>query len=325
VGESVWRLAALTLPDPLVGTPTEAVLEVLRQSEAVQLFVQRAQDAQPGFVLSAATAAGVAASCRQLDGLPLAIELAAARLNVLSLEDLLARLGDRFRLLRRAARSADARHQSVQAALDWSYGLLDPIEQAVLRRLAVFAGGWELAAAEAVCAGEQVKAYEVLAMLDTLLDRSLVQVHEAGGVPRYGLLETVRLYGLQQLERAGETTQVRNRHLDWCVALAEQAGPALQGPEQVTWLARLGREHDNLRAALQWALDGGHCRRGLQVASRLGTYWLRAGHQREGQRWLEALLALPADHADDAAVAARATALEAAAWLADDRHEFGQA
>jgi non-specific serine/threonine protein kinase len=208
--------------------------------------------------------------------------------------------------------------------MDWSYGLLDPGEQAVLRRLAVFTGGWELAAAEAVCAGETA-AEVVLEVIDALLDRSLVHVHRADEVPRFGLLETVRLYGLQQLERVGEAAAVRDRHLDWCQTLTEQAHQALPGPEQARWLARLDREHDNLRAALQWALDRGLSTRGLRVAGGLGTFWLRGGHQREGRRWLEMLLALPADGTDDAAAAARATALEAAAWLADDRHDSAQA
>src|SRR5262249_23571961 len=146
--ETVWPVAALAVPPPVDGAPTPEVLDLLGQSEAVQLFVQRAQAAQPGFVLSTATAASVAAICRQLDGLPLAIELGAARLNVLPVEELLTRLDDRFRLLRRGGRSAVDRHLTLQATMDWSYGLLDPAEQALLRRLAVFAGGWDVAAAE---------------------------------------------------------------------------------------------------------------------------------------------------------------------------------
>jgi tetratricopeptide (TPR) repeat protein len=208
--------------------------------------------------------------------------------------------------------------------MDWSYGLLDPAAQAVLRRLAVFAGGWDLAAAEAVCAGENVDADAVLDLLDELLDRSLVYVYEAGGLPRYGMLETVRQYGLQQVEHAGERTVMQDWHLAWCARLAEQAAPALQGPEQMTWLARLAREHDNLRAALQWALDRGLSTLGLGVAGGLGKFWLRGGHQREGRHWLGALLALAAD-GDAASMAVRAAALESAAWLADDRHDFEQA
>jgi WD40 repeat protein/predicted ATPase len=324
-GEIVWPVAPLAVPPQPTDALTAEEVHLLAQSDAVQLFVQRAQAAQPGFTLTPQNAATVAAICRWLDGLPLAIELAAARVNVLSVEDLLARLDDRFQLLRRGGRTADQRHQALQATMDWSYGLLDGVEQAVLRRIAVFMGGWEVAAAEAVSAGEEVEAEAVLDALDTLLERSLVYVHRADETPRYGLLETVRLYGVQQLEQAGETVAVRDRHLAWCAALAEQATSALQGPEQVAWLARLGCEHDNLRVALQWALDHGRSTLGLRVAGGLGKFWLRGGYQREGRSWLEALLALAADAEDHTAVAARATAIEAAAWLADDRHDFAQA
>jgi len=186
-----------------------------------------------------------------------------------------------------------------------------------------------VAAAEAVCAGEEVAAEAVLELLDELLDRSLVYVYDVKDVPRYGLLETVRQYGAQQLERAGETAGetavIQNRRLRWTVTLAEQAAPALQGPEQAAWLARLAREHDNLRAALQWALDRGESALGLRVAGGLGKFWLRGGHQREGRRWLAALLALAPDEDDAAAVAARATALEGAAGLAEDAHDFAGA
>jgi non-specific serine/threonine protein kinase len=196
--------------------------------------------------------------------------------------------------------------------------------QAVLRRLTVFAGGWEVAAAEAVSAGEAVEAEAVLDVLDALLERSLVYVHRADEIPRYGMLETVRLYGLQQLEHAGETAVVQDRHLHWCAVLAEQATSALQGPEQAVWLARLGREHDNLRAALQWALDRGHGTLGLQVAAGIWRFWLQRGHQREGRRWLAALLALAAGE-DATSMAVRASALEGAARLAEDQHDFAQA
>jgi len=321
--EIVWRVDTLAVPPAVDGPLLPEMLSRVGQSDAVRLFVERAQAVQPGFELSPATAAGVVALCRQLDGLPLAIELAAARLNVLPVEDLLARLDDRFRLLRRGGRAAADRHQTLQATLDWSYGLLDPAEQALLRRLAVFVGGWEVAAAEAVCAGEDVAIEAVLEVLDELLERSLVSVSTAGGAPRYGLLETVRQYGAQQLERADETEALRDRHLRWCVTLAEQAAPALLGAEQALWLARLEREHDNLRAALQWALDRGRGALGLRLAAGLWQFWRSRSHLSEGRRWLAAVLALPTD--DDASRAARASALEGAGWLTEDEHEFAQA
>jgi non-specific serine/threonine protein kinase len=317
-------VAPLAVPPQPTDTLTSEELHLLEQSDAVQLFLQRAQVAQPGFMLDTGTAAGVVAICRQLDGLPLAIELAAARLNVLPVDDLLTRLDDRFRLLRRGRHTVTDRHQALQATMDWSYGLLTPAEQAVLRRLAVFAGGWDLAAAEVVCADENIEAEAVLELLDELLDRSLVYVQQSNGVPRYGLLETVRQYGAQQLERAGETVVLRDRHLTWCVTLAEQAAPALLGPEQPAWLARLGREHDNLRAAMQWAVDRGLSSLGLRVAGRLWMFWRSRGHLREGRRRLAALLALAADNDDAASMAVRATALEGAAWLAEDEHDFAQ-
>jgi predicted ATPase len=323
--ETVWPMIPLAVPPQPTAAPTSEEVHLLEQSDAVQLFLQRAQAAQPSFALNTGTAASIVAICRRLDGLPLAIELAAARLNALPIDDLLARLDNRFRLLRRGGRNLADRHQTLQATMDWSYGLLDPAEQAVLRRLAVFAGGWALAAAEVVCADKHVNAELVLELLDELVARSLVYVYQSNGAPRYGLLETVRQYGLQQLEHAGERAAVQDRHLQWCVTLVEQAAPALQGPEQVTWLARLGREHDNLRAALQWALDQDQAALGLRLAGGLWMFWRRRGHLREGRYWLAALLALEADEYTATTMAERANALEWAAWLAEDEHDFAQA
>ncbi len=354
-GETDWRVAPLTLPPSMDSAATPEALRLLGQSDAVQLFVQRAQAVHLGFVLSAETAPSVVAICQRLDGLPLAIELAAARLNVLPVEEILVRLDDRFRLLRRGGRTVADRHQALQATMDWSFGLLAPAEQAALRRLAVFVGGWELAAAEAVCAGPHwegkrsggdesgdlaepsargsqngqggaVMAQDMLALLDELLDRSLVFVQQPHGVPRYGMLETVRHYGAQQLEHAGEAALARNGHLAWCVTLAEQAAAALQGPDQAMWLARLEREHDNMRAALRWALDRELGALGLRLAAGLWQFWRsRRSYLREGRRWLAALLALATDNGDTTIQAARANALEGAAWLAEDEHDFAQA
>jgi non-specific serine/threonine protein kinase len=324
--EAVWQVAPLAVPATVGSVPTETELRRLEQSDAVKLFIERAQAMRPGFALDAGSAAGVVAICRQLDGLPLAIELAAARLGVLPVKEILARLNDRFRLLRRGGRTATGRHQALQTTLDWSYGLLQAAEQALLRRLAVFAGGWELAAAELVCAGNEVAQDATLTLLDELLERSLVYVYDTGGVPRYGMLETVRQYGLQQLERVGEVGQLRDQHLSWYVRLAEQAAPALLGPEQAAWLARLEREHDNMRAALQWALDRGMSAHGLELAAGLWQFWRSHRlHLGEGRRWLAAVLALPADKDDPTVMALRAMALEGAAWLAEDEHDFAQA
>ncbi len=323
--EIVWRVDTLAVPPAVDGLLLPEMLSLVGQSDAVRLFVERAQAVQPGFELSPATAASVVALCRQLDGLPLSIELAAARLNVLPVEDLLARLDDRFRLLRRGGRTTTDRHQTLQTTMDWSYGLLAPIEQALLRRLAVFVGGWEIAAAEAVCGGEDVAPEAVLELLDELLERSLVSVSMAGGAPRYGLLETVRQYGVQQLARADETVAVQDRRLRWCVTLAEQAAPALLGAEQALWLARLEREYDNLRAALQWALDRGRGALGLRLAAGLWQFWRSRSYLSEGRRWLAAVLALPTEDDDATIMTARASALEGAGWLTEDEHDFAQA
>jgi non-specific serine/threonine protein kinase len=321
--ETVWRVETLAIPQAVEGTPTQEVLDLLAQTEAVELFVERAQTAHPGLALSVETAASIAAICRQLDGLPLAIELAAARLNMLPVDELLTRLTDRFTLLRRGGRTAADRHQTLQATMDWSYHLLESSDRAVLRRLAVFTGGWDISAAETVCAGGLVPAESVLEVLDELLARSLVYTYAAGGAPRYGMLETVRHYGLQQLHLTGEMASVRDRHLTWCVTLAEQAAPALLGQEQIAWLARLDREHDNLRAAMQWALDRGLSTLGLRLAAGLWQYWRLP--VRDGRRWLAAALALPSEDDDATTRAVRATVLEGAAWLAEDDHAFTHA
>jgi non-specific serine/threonine protein kinase len=324
--ETVWPVTPLTLPPPPAQALTEDELHLLRRSEAVQLFLERAQAVQPGFALTAENAPAVGAICLKLDGLPLAIELAAARLGVLPLEEILARLDDRFRLLRRGGRTDDERHRTLQATLDWSYGLLDPAAQALLRRLAVFVGGWDVAAAEAICAGEELTAGAVLDLLDELVDRSLVYVQETGGAPRSGMLETVRQYGLQLLEHMGELAVVRNRHLHWCVTLAEQAASALLGPEQIAWLARLEREHDNLRAAIQWALDRDLRQPCLRLAAGLWQFWRgHRSHLSEGRRWLAAVLARTVNEDDATDMALRASALEGAAWLAEDEHDFARA
>ncbi len=319
--ETIRPVGTLALPPQWEGAATPQVLQQLGQSDAVQLFVERAQAVRPGFALSAANATAVAAICRQLDGLPLAIELAAARMHMLPLDEVLARLDDRFRLLRRGGRTPIDRHQALQATLDWSYGLLDPAEQALLRRLAVFAGGWEVTAAEAVCAGEEVEAKTVLQLLDALQDRSLVYVDVADGAPRYGMLETVRQYGLLRLERAGELAVMQDRHLLWCMALAGQAAPLLQGPEQDVWLARLEREHDNLRAALRWSLGAGaSSSTALSLASSLVRYWIMHAHFSEGRRWLGEALAAEAGTA-----AERAGALGGAGLLAEGQSAYEEA
>jgi non-specific serine/threonine protein kinase len=261
---------------------------------------------------------------RRLDGLPLAIELAAARFGVLSVGQIAERLDDRYRLLTSGGRTALPRQQTLRAAMDWSHALLTGPERALLRRLAVFAGGFSLEAAEAVCGdkgqgmgdtGEEetrsrvpsrVRSEDVLDLLAQLVDKSLVIAERQDGAARYRLLETVRQYAREKLDDAEEGVAVRDRHRDWYLALAEAAEPELHGARVVEWLGRLEREHDNLRAALAWSVVEGRqpAEGALRLASAVTRFWELRGHAGEGRRWLTQLLAV--DIAASPAVRARA-------------------
>jgi non-specific serine/threonine protein kinase len=304
--------------------PTLPERDRLARVESVELFVERAVVAQPGFTLTQENAASVAAICHRLDGLPLALELAAARLDALSVHEVSARLDDRFRLLRHGDRAALPRHRTLQATMDWSYELLEPAAQTVLRRLATFAGGWTLQMAEQVCAGDTIEVEEILDALGELVRKSLVYVEEVEGAARYEALETVRQYAWARLEHAGELVATRDRHLEWCVRLAEEAEPALRGAAQAAWPARLEREHGNLRAALRWAVDRGEDVPGLRIARGLWKFWRHHGHLSEGRRWLAALLALETGDAQTAIAAVRPPSVKVAAWLASDEHDFAE-
>ena len=246
-GERVYRVPPLSLPPEDAGTVAE-----LQGSDAVALFAARAAEHDAGFAVDDLVAGLVAAICRRLDGIPLALELAAARLASMSLEHLAGLLDQRFRLLTGGSRNVLPRQQTLYAMIDWSHGLLSEQERAVLRRLSVFAGGFELEAAEAVCAGGGVAEFEVASLAGSLVDKSLVGADRSGGSLRYRLLETIRQYGLDQLVQAGgnEASQARDAHAAFYLQLAEQAAPQLRGPGQVSWLRRLDAEWDNLKAAL---------------------------------------------------------------------------
>jgi tetratricopeptide (TPR) repeat protein len=254
--------------------------------------------------------------------MPLAIELAAARVGSLPVEAIAARLDDRFRLLTGGPRANLPRQQTLRATLHWSYDLLSEGEQRLLHRLSVFAGGWILSAAEAVCSGGGIEAWEVLDLLSSLVNKSLVLLEEAGREGeqgRYRLLETVRVFGREQLRAAGGQEGLASAHVAWCLALAEEAEPALKGADQHTWLGRLEREHDNLRAALSWLRERGDAVQGLKLAGALGRFWDLQGYWSEGRHWLDDLLALPSPVGDPASVATpdvRVAALNAAALLA---------
>jgi predicted ATPase len=235
-------------------------LETIATSPAVQLFVARARAAAPDFGLEESSARGVAGICRRLDGLPLAIELASARTGLLGPEPLLRRLEQRvagpLALLTTGAQDLPERQQTLRATLAWSHDLLEPTPQVLFRRLAVFAGGWTLESASEVCADAGLAATEVLDCLQALVDSSLIQVRRldaAAGETRFGLLETVREYALEQLDTAGEGDQLRGRHAGYFLALAENSEPHLRGRDQRIWFDRLDAEFDNLRAALAWA------------------------------------------------------------------------
>ena len=318
-GELAWRVPSLAVP---AATPAPTVADLAR-SEAVQLFVARARLVQPDFALTARNAAAVGAICRRVDGIPLALELAALRVPVLAVEQLAARLTDALRVLTGGDRTVAPRHQTLRATLDWSHDLLTAPERQVLRRLAVFAGGWTVEAAEAVCAGGTVPPAAVLELLACLVEQSLVVVEARGDAARYRLLEPVRQYADDRLRAAGEGVPTRRRHRDAYLALAEAAEGALQGPTPASWLARLARERDNLGAALAWSLgaDGaGDAATGLRLAGALWRFWLMRGSPGEGGRWLERLLA-----ASPAPSAARAKALAGAGALAHSQGDYPRA
>jgi len=312
---------------PPLATPTEDAapsVEALAGAESVRLFVDRAQQAQPHFALSQENAADVAQICRRLDGIPLALELAAARVRLLTPRQIAERLDDRFRLLTGGSRTAVARQQTLRATMDWSFDLLSPPERALLRRLAVFHRGFSLEAAEAVCvdpdAASGIQGQSVMDLLGQLLDKSLVSAEDL--VDRYELLETVREYGLDRLVEAGEGLTYRDRHADWFVRLAREAAAEYRGPEQALWLERLNQVHRDLRAALAWTLDRPDAARALGLAAHLWWFWYLRGFLAEGRSWLDRALSLPEDLP---ALPLRAEALLGAGALAWRQRDYATA
>ncbi len=287
-GETCWRVPSLSVPEDLGHLPPS---EELVLYDAVRLFVDRAVATTPGFTVTRENAPAVARVCHKLDGIPLAIELAAARVKVLAVEQIAARLDDRFRLLTGGSQIVLPRQQTLRAAIDWSYHLLSETERVLLRRVSVFAGGWTLEAAESVCAVGSVVAANILDLLTSLVDKSLVLAETQHGEARYRLLETVRQYARDRVVEAGEEAEVRTRHRAWCVALAEQAGAELRGPRQGVWLERLEVEHDNLRAALAWGRDDpGGAEAMLSLPGALGWFWFLRGYWSEAREWSEEAL-----------------------------------
>ena len=309
-GEQAWHVPSLSAPDIKTLPPVEQLL----QYEAVQLFIDRALLVQPHFVLTDENAAAVAKICHRLDGIPLAIELAAARLRSLSAEQIAVRLDDCFRLLTGGSRTALPRQQTLRALIDWSYHLLTEQEKILLRRLAVFAGGWTLEAAEIICSGEGIELEDVLDLLTHLVDKSLVIIVNNGKEFRYRRLETIRQYAREKLSESGEGVTYRDRHLDYFLKRVEEMEPGLRGPQQVKLLNLLENEIDNLRAALEWSRESDPAS-GLRLASLLRWFWNFCGLFEEGASWLENVLACSKKSTADIDPLLQAKSLSVLAWL----------
>ena len=311
-GEASWPVPPLTVPGPDARDVAAAA-----EAESVRLFCDRAALARPGFALTAGNAAAVSEVCRQLDGIPLAIELAAARLSALTVEQLSDRLGDRFRLLTGGSRAALPRHRTLAAAIEWSHDLLNETEQVCLRRLAVFAGGCTIDAAETVCPDEKLPPGAIFDTVTALIDRSLLTTEERSGSMRYGMLESIREYALGRLTAAEESAVLRSRHLAWVLEFTGKAD--LTGPDQAAWLDMLEDERENLRAGLEWSLappdrnperDPG---RALALAGAVAPFLVVRGPVVLGRIALDAALAAAGPSADKRL---RAIALDGAGQLA---------
>jgi predicted ATPase/DNA-binding CsgD family transcriptional regulator/transcriptional regulator with XRE-family HTH domain len=307
--ELIWRVPSLSLP--AVGRSLS--MKNLTRSDVVCLFIQRASQARPGFELTSANAPAIAQVCQRLDGIPLAIELAAARVNALTVEQIAARLDDSLGLLTGGGRTATNRQRTLRGTLDWSYDLLSEPERVLLSRLAVFAGGWTLEAAEAVCGGEHVPRQNVLDLLSNLVDKSLVVAEERGAAEWYRLLDPLRAYALEKLQRCGDELHVQSRHRDWYVQLAERFETEWRGPRQRAWFDRLEREEGNIRVALHGCLAGANVSAGVRIVGALARFWDLGSRLSEGRALLAGLLSV----ADSSVPTwARAKALNAAGELA---------
>ena len=313
-GEQEYVVPPLELPDP------ERFPDVLTlgRSEAVRLFTERARSVRPGFRLTGENARAVAEITARLDGLPLAIELAATRTKVLTPEQLLPRLQQRLGLLTAGARTLPDRQRTLRSAIAWSYDLLEAAERGLFARLSVFTGGWTLASAEAVCDPGEL-GLDVLEGLTSLVDQSLVRRTESGvGESRFAMLETIREFAQEQLRAGGDLELVLRRHGEHFLGLAVAAEPHLTGEDQGEWLDRCDREHANLRAALRWAIEAGEADRVQRAAGALWRFWQQRGHLAEGRRWLEEIQALPSGQAPTAARAKALTGAGGIAWWQED-------
>ncbi len=290
-GETSFRVPSLETPDPR--GDTRIAVDDLMGYTAVRLFVERAREAVGNFSMTAGNAPAIVQICHRLDGIPLAIELAAVRVKVLTVDEIADRLDDRFRLLTGGSRTALQRHQTLRSLIDWSHSLLTEAEQMLFRRLSVFAGGWTLDAAEQVCAGGGIEHGDVLDLLTHLVDKSLVTVAQDSGCSRYRMLETIREYALEKLTDSGEAIRIRNQHLELMRILAEQSERNIYGRDESLWLARLDRELDNLRTALSWARSLEDPEPGLRLVGSVWFYWSTRDYWHDAQTWIQEALAHP--------------------------------
>jgi non-specific serine/threonine protein kinase len=312
-GEKEMAVPPLPLPND-----AEQVAQVT-EAEAVQLFVARVQDVQPGFRLAEEIAATVAAICTQLDGLPLALELAAARARLLTIQTLRQRLADPLAFLTHGARDLPDRQQTLRATIAWSVALLTPAEQTLFRRLAVFRGGFSLEAAQAVGNAGGDPQVDRLEEVASLIDQNLLQRETGqGGELRFTMLETIREFGLERLTASGESESIRRRHVDFFLAFSEAVEPELQGPHRERWLARLEAEHDNLRAALAWSQAHGDAdEANLRLVGALTWFWLFGNHISEARGWFASILnasSVPADSRGEPSAPGATAALSKALW-----------
>jgi predicted ATPase/DNA-binding SARP family transcriptional activator/DNA-binding CsgD family transcriptional regulator len=316
-GELTWLVPPLSVP----GAGDTLTVEELEGYESARLFADRASKGHPGFELTPENARAVSQVCTRLEGIPLAIELAAARVGILSAGQIFERLDHSLKLLTGGGRTENHRHRTLRATLDWGYELLDEPEQALFGRVSAFAGGFTLEAAESVGArGEEIEEEDVLELLTMLVDKSLVVAEESWERgARYRLLEPVRQYAREQLDVSGEAEAIGSRHAEFFLALAEEAEPELKGPQQVEWLDRLETEHDNLRAALSWSLGRG-ADLGPRMAVALCLFWYTRGYLSEGRTYLEAVA-----RSDVVATRERARALDGLGWIAEPQGDYGRA
>jgi predicted ATPase len=317
-GENEFPVPPLSLPDPGFLPPVDR----LTHYEAVRLFVDRAKAVRPDFALREENALAVVEICRRLDGLPLAIELAAARIKLLPPRAMLDRLGDRLKLLTGGARNLPERQRTLRSAIEWSYELLEEAEKTLFRRLAVFSGGSTLETIEAVCDARGDLPIDVLDGVSSLLDNSLLRQEDgAGEEPRFVMLQTIHEFANERLEASGEAEELRRLHAEYFLALSEEAEPELKGADQEEWLRKLEAEHNNARAALGWALRRGETERALRLSGALWWFWFVRGYYEEGRRWLEDAL----DTGGRGSLESRAMALAGVGALALEQDDLDRA